>query len=398
VSSGIWREKMGVDLTLLVCFNDDPRDITRATLEEECTMRELLDRAIDSIFSNPEPFVKDGIYALIILVIAALAWAVFNRIVARFEKRYRDHPVLGKKGKIFQVIRKGGHYCILILLGASALRLIHAPWAEKVFFAGLVLLITSLAQSIVSRVIPFLEEKLASKTDTQVDDVILDLSKKFSGVIIYTTGGILALDVLGLNIMPFIAGAGVAGIAIGFAAKDTLSNLIAGVLLIIDRPFEVGDRIEVWSAPANSATWGDVLDIGLRATKIRTTDNIVIVIPNNEIMRRDIINYTTITEEIRVRVPIGVAYDADIEKAKEIITAVSLELDWVLKDPAPKVVVKSFGDSAVNLEARVWIRDPRKRMDTISSISDRVKERFTRDGIEIPYPKRDVYIKGGASG
>jgi small-conductance mechanosensitive channel len=389
---------MGVDLTLLVCFNDDPRDITRATLEEECTMRELLDRAIDSIFSNPEPFVKDGIYALIILVIAALAWAVFNRIVARFEKRYRDHPVLGKKGKIFQVIRKGGHYCILILLGASALRLIHAPWAEKVFFAGLVLLITSLAQSIVSRVIPFLEEKLASKTDTQVDDVILDLSKKFSGVIIYTTGGILALDVLGLNIMPFIAGAGVAGIAIGFAAKDTLSNLIAGVLLIIDRPFEVGDRIEVWSAPANSATWGDVLDIGLRATKIRTTDNIVIVIPNNEIMRRDIINYTTITEEIRVRVPIGVAYDADIEKAKEIITAVSLELDWVLKDPAPKVVVKSFGDSAVNLEARVWIRDPRKRMDTISSISDRVKERFTRDGIEIPYPKRDVYIKGGASG
>ncbi len=398
MSSGIWREKMGVDLTLLVCFNDDPRDITRATLEEECTMRELLDRAIDSIFSNPEPFVKDGIYALIILVIAALAWAVFNRIVARFEKRYRDHPVLGKKGKIFQVIRKGGHYCILILLGASALRLIHAPWAEKVFFAGLVLLITSLAQSIVSRVIPFLEEKLASKTDTQVDDVILDLSKKFSGVIIYTTGGILALDVLGLNIMPFIAGAGVAGIAIGFAAKDTLSNLIAGVLLIIDRPFEVGDRIEVWSAPANSATWGDVLDIGLRATKIRTTDNIVIVIPNNEIMRRDIINYTTITEEIRVRVPIGVAYDADIEKAKEIITAVSLELDWVLKDPAPKVVVKSFGDSAVNLEARVWIRDPRKRMDTISSISDRVKERFTRDGIEIPYPKRDVYIKGGASG
>jgi len=356
-------------------------------------MRDSIDRLIGYIFSEPKPFIRDATYIFIILLVAAIAWLLFNRIVSGFEKRYQDHPVLGKKGRIFQVIKKGGHYCILILLGASALRLVQAPGAEKVFFAGLVLLITSLAQSIISRLLPFLEKNLATKTQTQIDDVILDLSKKFSGVIVYTTGGILALDVLGLNIMPFIAGAGVAGIAIGFAAKDTLSNLIAGVLLIIDRPFEVGDRIEVWSAPANSATWGDVLDIGLRATKIRTTDNIVIVIPNNEIMRRDIVNYTTITEEIRVRIPIGVAYDADIQKAKEVIIGISLELDWVLMDPPPKVVVKSFGDSAVNLEARIWIKDPRKRMDTISSISDRVKERFAREGIEIPYPKRDVYIK-----
>jgi small-conductance mechanosensitive channel len=204
---------------------------------------------------------------------------------------------------------------------------------------------------------------------------------------------VLALDVLGLNIMPFVAGAGVAGIAIGFAAKDTLSNLIAGILLIIDRPFEVGDRIEVWSAPANSATWGDVIDIGLRATKIRTTDNIVIVIPNNVIMTRDIINYTTIKDDIRVRIPIGISYDADVKKAKELITSVSLEMDWVLRDPKPMVVVKSFGDSAVNLEARVWIRDPRKRIHTISHITDRVKEVFQEQGIEIPYPKRDIFIK-----
>jgi small-conductance mechanosensitive channel len=360
-------------------------------------MQDFIDRAIRHFFSEPQPLVRDAFSVFIILFMAAAAWLIFNRVASGLEKRYRDHPVFGKEGRIFPVIRKGGHYCILILVGAFALRLIQAPGAEKVFFAGLILLITSLAQSIISRLLPFLETNLAAKTKTQVDDVIFDLSKKFSGVIVYTTGGILALDVLGLNIMPFVAGAGVAGIAIGFAAKDTLSNLIAGVLLIIDRPFEVGDRIEVWSAPANSATWGDVLNIGLRATKIRTTDNIVIVIPNNEIMRRDIINYTTITEEIRVRIPIGVSYDADIEKAKEVISAISLELDWVLRDPPPKVVVKSFGDSAVNLEARVWIKDARKRMDTISSVSDKVKERFTEHGIEIPYPKRDVYIKGGAS-
>jgi small-conductance mechanosensitive channel len=110
-------------------------------------------------------------------------------------------------------------------------------------------------------------------------------------------------------------------------------------------------------------------------------------------MKRDIINYTTITKEIRVRIPIGIAYDADVKKAKEIIEKVSLELDWVMREPAPKVVVKSFGDSAVNLEGRVWISNPRKRIDTISHITDRVKEVFHEEGIEIPYPKRDIYIK-----
>jgi small-conductance mechanosensitive channel len=192
--------------------------------------------------------------------------------------------------------------------------------------------------------------------------------------------------------MPFIAGAGVAGIAIGFAAKDTLSNLIAGVLLIIDRPFEVGDRIEVWSAPAGSASWGDVIDIGLRATKIKTTDNIVIIIPNNEIMMRDIVNYTIISTKIRVRINVGVAYDADIEKAKDLIINVATSVDWISKTPAPKVVVRNFGESSVDLQLRVWIDDARKRMDTISHVTDKIKTAFDKQGIEIPYPKRDIII------
>jgi len=163
-------------------------------------------------------------------------------------------------------------------------------------------------------------------------------------------------------------------------------------LLIIDRPFEVGDRIEVWTAPAGSSTWGDVIDIGLRATKIKTTDNIIIIIPNNEIMLRDIINYTIISENIRVRINIGIAYDADLQKAKKAILKVAHATEWVLGDPPPKVVVRNFGESAVGLQLRVWIHDARRRMDTISDITDKVKEAFDAEGIEIPYPKRDIYI------
>ena len=356
-------------------------------------MNEILETLKRFLSSTQETHWKLFLPIVPILVVALIGWWVFNSIVKRFQKKYHDSPLFENNETIFNLIRRTGHYAIIILTSLGLLRLFHAPILEKIVYASIIILLCMLANSIISLLIPLLQEKLASKTETGFDDVILDMFKKFSGIIIFGTGIIIVLDVIGVNIVPFIAGAGIVGIAIGLAAKDTLSNLVAGIVLIIDRPFEVGDRIEVWEAPANSATWGDVIDIGLRATKIQTTDKIIIIIPNNEIMKRDIINYTTITKEIRVRIPIGIAYDADVKRAKKVIVNIGLELDWVMHDPPPKVVVRSFGDSAVNLEARVWINEPRKRMDTISHVTDRVKEVFQEEGIEIPFPKRDIYIK-----
>jgi MscS family membrane protein len=343
-------------------------------------------------FENP--FWNSIINALLILVTGAVVWCVFNFIIKRFDRMNQARPFFQKNKQFFPLVRKSGHSAIIFLVIIGLVNFVHVTIVDRVIYAFMIMILASFANSIIMTLLPTLEESIAEKTETKVDDVLFGLLHKFATIIIFLTAAILALDVLGLNIMPFIAGAGIAGIAIGFAAKDTLSNVIAGVLLIIDRPFEVGDRIEVWSAPVNSATWGDVVDIGLRATKIRTTDNIVIIIPNNVIMTRDIVNYTNITDEIRVRIPIGIAYDADVNKAKEVIIRVSQELDWVIREPSPpKVVVKSFGESAVNLEARVWIKDPRRRMDTVSHITDRVKEVFQEEGIEIPYPKRDIFIK-----
>ncbi len=358
-------------------------------------MTDFINKIYQQFLADKGPLLDAALKVLVIFLIGMLVWWVFNLIVRKFDKKTREHPFFQKNPEIFKLLRKAGHTSIVILMGVALTNLTRSPHIEKIFFALMIIILASFTNTAAGYILPSIEKNITSQTRSKFDDVILDLLKRFATVLIFVTAGILALDVLGVNIMPFIAGAGVVGIAIGFAAKDTLSNVIAGVLLILDRPFEVGDRIEVWSAPANSATWGDVLHIGLRATKIRTTDNIVIIIPNNEIMMRDIINYTTHTKEIRVRIPIGIAYDSNVKKAKEIISAIALELDWVMREPPPKIVVKSFGDSSVNLEARVWISRPRKRMDTISHITDRIKEDFHREGIEIPYPKRDIYIKKG---
>ena len=321
-----------------------------------------------------------------------IIWIILKQILASFEKRTQKNNFLKINIEIFSVVRKTLFYGLILITGTYLIRLFDVLLLEKIFHALVIVLLATPAKDFLLILLEYLQKNIIDRTKTKVDDIIFDLLNKFSGAIIYATAVVLALDILGINVMPFIAGAGVAGIAIGFAAKDTLSNLIAGVLLIIDRPFEMGDRIEVWSAPAGSATWGDVVDIGLRATKIKTTDNIVIIIPNNEIMKRDIVNYTIISTKIRVRINIGIAYDANIEKAKALILNVAESVPWISKTPAPKVVVRNFGESSVDLQLRVWIEDARKRMDTISLVTDKVKAAFDEHGIEIPYPKRDITI------
>ena len=177
------------------------------------------------------------ITVVLILITAAIAWWVFNLIVRRFKKRYGERPFFQKNRLFFPLVRKAGHYTILIWVGIGLVSLIHASIIEKIFYAFMIMVLATLTNGIFKTFLPQIREKIVTKTPSKMDDVILDLMNRFASVIIYLTAVILALDVLGLNIMPFVAGAGVVGIAIGFAAKDTLSNVIAGVLLLIDRPF-----------------------------------------------------------------------------------------------------------------------------------------------------------------
>ncbi len=355
------------------------------------TIAGYIDRVI-SFFGAEASLSKSWANAILALLAAFILWLIIKRILIILEKKIVHFKLIQVRKELFVILRKTVSLLLIWLVGVMWIRLFHLTMVEKIFHAVFIIVAAAPVKSLLIIFLEYLERNLAKRTQTAIDNIVIDLLNKFSGAIVYATAAVIALDVLGVNVMPFIAGAGVMGVAVGFAAKDTLSNLIAGILLIIDRPFEIGDRIEVWSAPAGTASWGDVIDIGLRATRIKTTDNIVVIIPNNEIMTRDIVNYTTIYSSIRVRINIGVAYDADIAKAKALIIQAASSADWILAEPAPKVVVRNFGESSVDLQARVWIKEARKRMDTIDHITDTVKALFDENGIEIPFPKRDITI------
>ena len=355
------------------------------------TITYYFDRFI-SFFGTEATLSNSLAKAVLALLAAFILWLIVKRILIILEKKAVHFKLIQVRKELFAILRKTAGLLLVWIVGVIWIRLFHLLAIEKMFHAVFIIVAATPVKSFLLILLEYLERNLAKRTETVVDNIVIDLLNKFSGAIVYATAAVIALDVLGVNVMPFIAGAGIMGVAVGFAAKDTLSNLIAGILLIIDRPFEIGDRIEVWSAPAGSASWGDVIDIGLRATRIKTTDNIVVIIPNNEIMTRDIVNYTTIYSSIRVRINIGIAYDADLAKAKALIIQAAGSADWILAKPAPKVVVRNFGESSVDLQARVWIKDARKRMDTIDHITDTVKTLFDENGIEIPFPKRDITI------
>jgi small-conductance mechanosensitive channel len=274
------------------------------------------------------PYLKLAFKVTLVIIGFLIVWLVLRQVLAFIEKRMHKVNLIEIQGELFKIIRRALFYALILITGTYLIELFRIPLLQKIFHALFIILFARPVKNFLVVIIRYLQTRLAHKTDSKVDDIIFDLLIRFSNFILYTVAIVIALDLLGINVVPFVAGAGIAGVAIGFAAKDTLSNLIAGVLLIIDRPFEVGDRIEVWNAPAGSSTWGDVIDIGLRATKIKTTDNIVIIIPNNEIMLRDIINYTIISENIRVRINIGIAYDANLQSDRRSPTQSGGEKFW----------------------------------------------------------------------
>lgn len=209
----------------------------------------------------------------------------------------------------------------------------------------------------------------------------------FVGVTIY--GVILVWDV---NTDAWLASAGLAGLAITFAAKDTLSNLFAGVFIIADAPYRIGDYIVLQGV--GTGTRGVVTSIGLRSTRVVTRDDIEITIPNAVIGGAQIINQTAgPSPKMRLRVPVGVAYDTDVDKLRAILMEVAESDPLVCEDPEPRVRFRAFGQSSLDFELLVWVKDPEDRGKAIDTILETILVRLREAEIEIPYPKRDLYLK-----
>lgn len=231
------------------------------------------------------------------------------------------------------------------------------------------------------------EREVMKKTRSTVDDVVIPLARKLIPTILVFASLMILLKIFGVDVTPFLAGAGIIGLALGLAAQAPLSNFFSGLLLLADKPFEKGDRVEL-----GKDYIGDVEEIGSFSTKIRTFENNVVIMPNSKITQTELINHHRGDERVKLFVKIGVAYGTDAKKVKGVLLKIANSVDEVLKDPAPEVYFDSYGDFSLNFTLIVWIQDTTKRLVSKDKLNTRIQEVFAKEKINIPFPARELYI------
>lgn len=201
--------------------------------------------------------------------------------------------------------------------------------------------------------------------------------------LIYRAGGYF-----GLPVTAVFASAGIAGVAVALAARETLANFFGGVSIFLDRPFRAGDYIVL-----DTGERGEVKAVGMRSTRLQTRDDVLITIPNSVITGLKIVNESKPQQDFRVRIKIGVAYSSDLERVEEVLEDVAQNNAMVMENPSPRVRLRTFGDFSINYELLAWVKRPHDRGRLTHELSKAVFYRFKEEGIEIPFPQRDIHMR-----
>jgi small-conductance mechanosensitive channel len=204
---------------------------------------------------------------------------------------------------------------------------------------------------------------------------------------IMVIGIIVSFQFIGIDLSGLTVIFGLLSVGIGFGLQNITSNFISGLILLFERPIKIGDRVTVGD------TEGDVVDINIRSTTIRTLNNITFIVPNSEFVSSRVINWSHGDTRIRLEIVVGVSYKSDLDIVLKALQEVAEENQEVLKKPQADVLFVDFGDSSWNMKLRVWIQDPKKHPIVHSDLNCAIVRKFREYEIEIPYPQRDLYLR-----
>lgn len=214
------------------------------------------------------------------------------------------------------------------------------------------------------------------------------LAEKIATIVIIAIAFLVGIDLVGLDLSALAVFSGAVGLAVGFGLQKTFGNLIAGLILLMDRSVKPGDVIVVGD------TFGEISKIGTRAVSVITRDGKEHLIPNELLMTEPVENWSYSSRNVRVAIPVGVSYASDMDLVEKLLVDAVTRCDRVLKNPKPNIWMAEFGDNSVNFEIKAWIKDPESGVGNVrSDILKNVWKAFKENDIEIPFPQRDVYIK-----
>ncbi len=339
-------------------------------------------------FFGPSPYLK----ALGVLLIFGAIGLIFNFIVIRLLKRVISKTPAHGMVDAFNYLSKPVFVTFILIALVQSARVLQMP---ESYLAIVIAILRTIAiyiwvsfalkaSKFTLNVVCMLgqEQRLLQKST-------LPLFQNFANIFIIAIAIYFMFLVWGINVSAWVASAGILGVGISFAAKDTLANLFAGVFIVADSPYKVDDTIQL-----ETGERGRVTHIGIRSTRIMTLDDVEITIPNS------IMGNTMVTNiaggpstKHRIQIPVGVAYGSNVDQVRTLLLQICIDNQTVCQDPQPRVQFKNMGASSLDFVLHCWIEVPSKKESVIDEINTAVYNKLNEAGIEIPYSKQDVYIK-----
>lgn len=325
------------------------------------------------------------------LLVALIVTAIYSFLISyisfkrKTNKSVDEKVLLSLRKPIFITVFLAGIYLELYLTNTFGANL-----------GGVQKLLVSISLIIwgfeLTNIIELTIHEVAYRTGNTNHQLLKDLIPFLNPIIKITIASIIILTLLstwGIDIRPALASAGVAGIAIAFASKDTVANLFGGISVFFDKPYKTGDVVII-----QDKYRGVVIEIGMRSTRVKTWDNVLLSIPNSIMVTNAVINETGYDPKLRIRIPMGISYNSDLELAESTILEVFNTNNTVLSSPEPSVRFTNFGESAIQLEAMGYVPHPQNRVETIHHLIKEIKIALDAKDISIAYPQRDVHIVG----
>ena len=345
---------------------------------------------IQNILQN---FTYDTFLQLTIIVLSTILLAqLVVWALSAFGKHIAHKTATDFDDEIIDALHAPVFYSIILIGIYTALRVLFFSSALKDF--TLPFFQTTLIIMWAVFLVKFIKILFTSLSKTKkvkfITTQTLPLFLNTSFVLIWSLAVYIILSIWGINMTAWLASAGVVGIAVGFAAKDTLANLISGIFIITDAPYKIGDWIVL-----DGNERGKVTKIGIRTTRIKNTDDMEIIVPNAVIGSAVLKNESggPAGKKYRLRVPFGFAYGCDLDKVETIVLEIANKNDNVLKEPNPRVRFRTFGASSIDYELLVWVESSSKKGITFHQLNRAIYNEFAKHNIEIPFPKQDIYIK-----
>ncbi len=341
---------------------------------------------IESLKISTSPYVNAFLSVLLFIVLAKITDILVNRVFRRFAKFTKSDV----DNRIIDVIHRPIYLTIILVGCVFAIKYLKAS-TDVVFYSNNALYsaISIIWAITIIKISNIITEHFIYKAPdvTGLSKDIIPLIENVFKIIIIAASLMTVLSIWEINITPLLASAGIAGVAIAIAAKDTLSNFFGGISIFMDRPYKIGDYIVL-----DSGERGEVVTIGVRSTRIQTRDDVLITIPNSIIANSKIINESAPIPNFRVRVHVSVAYGSNIDLVEKTLLEIASKNENILPEPAPRVRFREFGDSALNFELLCWAKEPALRGRTVHELNSAIYKKFNEIGITIPFPQRDVHI------